>query len=312
MRIVVIRPGFIGDALLTFPILVALREQYSKPSIIFVSNAAVLPLAKAWGIADEVIAYDKRIEHELLSPKWISGSTTLELFQQADRVICLGLDDTEQIRRKLLDVGVKQILITPLILNARRMLHLVEYVAEVVAVSVGKPEKILLPYTGPMRTTSSKPPIAVHPGSGQEHKCWPAKSFSELIDNLLRLQYPILLLAGPTDVDTLKLVRKHLRTSPLAAMLTLLNNVPLLEVSEQLKGCGGYVGNDSGMTHLAALVGVPTLALFGSTDPAFWRPLGPYVEIIREQPLKRLAVKRVLESIQHMYKLSPIEGYNHL
>ena len=40
-------------------------------------------------------------------------------------------------------------------------------------------------------------------------------------------------------------------------------------------GAARFIGNDSGPGHLAAITGIPTLALFGPTDPARWRPLGP-------------------------------------
>jgi ADP-heptose:LPS heptosyltransferase len=64
------------------------------------------------------------------------------------------------------------------------------------------------------------------------------------------------------------------------------------------------VGNDSGVSHLAAAAGAPTLALFGSTDPATWSPIGPRVEAIRspERKMSSLdpamvdaAAKRLLE-----------------
>lgn len=42
-----------------------------------------------------------------------------------------------------------------------------------------------------------------------------------------------------------------------------------------------YIGNDSGITHLAAAVGTPVLALFGPTDPAVWAPRGPHVRVVR-------------------------------
>lgn len=45
-----------------------------------------------------------------------------------------------------------------------------------------------------------------------------------------------------------------------------------------------YLGNDSGITHLAAACGTPTIALFGPTDPQVWGPQGPQVSIIRWQP----------------------------
>jgi ADP-heptose:LPS heptosyltransferase len=42
----------------------------------------------------------------------------------------------------------------------------------------------------------------------------------------------------------------------------------------------GYFGNDSGVSHLAAALGVPTVAVFGPTDPAVWAPLGPEVSVV--------------------------------
>jgi hypothetical protein len=48
-----------------------------------------------------------------------------------------------------------------------------------------------------------------------------------------------------------------------------------------LDACAGYVGADSGITHLAAAAGVPVVAVFGPTDPALWAPRGPRVAIVR-------------------------------
>jgi hypothetical protein len=56
----------------------------------------------------------------------------------------------------------------------------------------------------------------------------------------------------------------------------------LLELARFLAGAGAYIGNDSGITHLAAALGVPTIALFGPTDPAVWGPRGKRVRILNE------------------------------
>jgi ADP-heptose:LPS heptosyltransferase len=53
MHILIIRPGTIGDTLLTFPIIQALKAQYTNPHVTFIGNRAVLPLALAYGIVDE-------------------------------------------------------------------------------------------------------------------------------------------------------------------------------------------------------------------------------------------------------------------
>ncbi len=81
-------------------------------------------------------------------------------------------------------------------------------------------------------------------------------------------------------------------------MLTVLVDAPLLEVAQHLRQCQRYLGNDSGITHLAAMLGIPTIALFGPSDPAVWRPIGPDVEVIHVKcALEKLPVKMVIKSI---------------
>jgi ADP-heptose:LPS heptosyltransferase len=80
-------------------------------------------------------------------------------------------------------------------------------------------------------------------------------------------------------------------------MLNLLLDAPLLEVAQQLQQCKCYLGNDSGITHLAAMLGIPTIALFGPTDPAIWQPPGPSVEVIYNPVLEQLPVEMVLEKL---------------
>ncbi|MCB1102996.1 MAG: hypothetical protein KDL10_11560, partial [Kiritimatiellae bacterium] len=74
----------------------------------------------------------------------------------------------------------------------------------------------------------------------------------------------------------------------------------LSEVVHLFRSAGRYIGNDSGITHLAAACGVPTLAIFGPTDPAVWAPLGAHVTVIRTgQPaFGDLTVSRVMESLR--------------
>jgi ADP-heptose:LPS heptosyltransferase len=80
-------------------------------------------------------------------------------------------------------------------------------------------------------------------------------------------------------------------------MFKILTNAPLLEVARHLQQCMCYLGNDSGITHLAAMLGVPTVAIFGPTDPAIWRPMGPSVKVIHEGALEDVSVDFVMQAI---------------
>jgi hypothetical protein len=105
---------------------------------------------------------------------------------------------------------------------------------------------------------------AIHPFSGSARKNWPLEKFRQLARGLERTM-PVSWCAGPDD-------------PPLAGAVQIDD---LYELACWLAKARLYVGNDSGITHLAAAVGTPVLALFGPTDPAVWAPRGPHVRVAR-------------------------------
>ena len=78
----------------------------------------------------------------------------------------------------------------------------------------------------------------------------------------------------------------------------MLVNQSLIEVSQHLRKCRAYVGNDSGITHLAAYLGVPTVALFGPTDPRKWGPIGRRTRIVWKTTLEDISVDEVLQTLK--------------
>jgi ADP-heptose:LPS heptosyltransferase len=102
----------------------------------------------------------------------------------------------------------------------------------------------------------------IHPFSGSPRKNWPLEKFRAMADELERT-IPVRWCAGSDD-------------PPLAGAVQISD---LYELACWLARAQLYVGNDSGITHLAAAVGTPVLALFGPTDPAVWAPRGPHVRI---------------------------------
>jgi ADP-heptose:LPS heptosyltransferase len=115
--------------------------------------------------------------------------------------------------------------------------------------------------------------VALHPGSGSPGKRWPGERFRALALRLAEGR-PWLLVTGAADAD----VRAELAGTPGAVPV---HAAPLRILGALLARAGIVVGNDSGVSHLAAASGAPTLALFGPTDPATWSPLGPAVATLR-------------------------------
>jgi ADP-heptose:LPS heptosyltransferase len=66
---------------------------------------------------------------------------------------------------------------------------------------------------------------------------------------------------------------------------------------EQLRAAAAFVGNDSGPGHLAGVIGVASLLLFGPTDPVVWKPLGPRVTVRRGRPLAALSVQEIYSAL---------------
>jgi heptosyltransferase III len=135
-------------------------------------------------------------------------------------------------------------------------------------------------------------PVVLHPGSGSPGKCWPVGRFVELAKRLSGEGRAVRVVLG--EVERERWPRADL--DALAAVGEVRQPATLLELAEALRGVSGFVGNDSGPGHLAGVLGLPTLCLFGPTDPARWRPLGPAVRTLREEPIAALSAGRVYDT----------------
>lgn len=124
----------------------------------------------------------------------------------------------------------------------------------------------------------SGPFLAVAPGSGDPRKNWPLDHYYEVTRALAWEQgLRVIWLAGPAEESLLP----YLRGLAAAQDHLLLANLPLAAVAATLARCRLYLGGDSGLTHLAAAVGVPgVLTLFGPTDPCIWAPAGENVRVL--------------------------------
>jgi ADP-heptose:LPS heptosyltransferase len=113
--------------------------------------------------------------------------------------------------------------------------------------------------------------ILVHPGSGSASKNWPAARFAETIALSDR---PVRMIVGEADAHAASAV-----DAALGRRLERLEHVSLSELAARLAGCHAYLGNDSGVSHLAGLSGATCVVLFGPTSPVMWRPLGRAVSV---------------------------------
>ena len=156
--------------------------------------------------------------------------------------------------------------------------------------------------------------IVIHASSGSAKKNWP--HFDELVSRLGRAglslwerppegrvrvagfeptcdPHPALLFVAASGRSPRADLSQRERCAP-----RILVDLSLTEVSQHLRRCRAYVGNDSGITHLAAYLGCPAVALFGPTDPRIWGPIGRRSRIIWKTNLEDISVDEVLLALQ--------------
>jgi ADP-heptose:LPS heptosyltransferase len=320
MRLLIIRPGAIGDTLLTLPVIEVLRAKYAQIHITLVTNGALLPLARTIGLADETYDYAAARWSGLFSSGGMAPAMRA-LLSRIDMAICWLRDPDGLVERNLRASGIKQIIVAPGRPPENERIHIVEYLARTIGLdytcasftltvrtdlSCSQAEAdvetdLSCPHLEPgdkaVLTSATSACFAIHPGSGGARKCWPISSFATVIQALWRRLIPVLLLAGPADHKRLAALSNQLSRPPRPELLTVLLDLPLLELAHRLQRCRGYLGNDSGITHLAAMCGVPITVLFGPSDPLIWRPCGPSVRVIYHPDLAHLPVDDVIAQI---------------
>ena len=293
-HILILRPGAIGDTLLTFPFLRALKTRNEQTHITFVSNPAVLPLAYRLGLANAVFDYGAVEWSELFSQAGIRSPFLRDIMKHTNRAICWLRDPDEVVQHNLHAVGIQDVIVAPGRPTEASEMHIVTYLAQTIGMTLTEQERSQAFSSGPLSDAQG---IAIHPGSGGAFKCWPLAHFAEVITALWRQSIPVLLLAGPADIERLSALLQLIGTPPTSALLQTVVNAPLVEIAEHLRHYNVYFGNDSGITHLAAMLGIPTIVLFGPSSPTMWKPVGPDVQVLYEHELEDIAAKIVLDEI---------------
>lgn len=135
--------------------------------------------------------------------------------------------------------------------------------------------------------------VVMHPGAGKPEKCWPIDHFIKLAEKLKRKRIPTRILLGEAELEkwpaeAVAQISAAADVHTPASYLDLLNHI----VSGSI-----FVGNDSGPAHLAGIIGVPTIALFG-TSPDRWKPIGPNVKVVQGADIATVSVNDVEDAVR--------------
>lgn len=314
MKVLLVRAGALGDVLLLRRSIAALRFAGHRVELLAPEAGAVLVGAGASEV-DRVWSWDGAEVTRVLSGDGTSGPFA-DALRSADAVVAYtrsrSLTDALRSRARLLLVHDPA--------PPARGPHASQWFAQPLT-TLGVPESPEPPelrFSGEEQawaeTLLRRLPsrfLAFHPGSGSDTKNWPADRFlalaERLHDNPALGPHPSLLVLGPAEAEG---------ASPSAPVpgtslpeedtpsLVVARELPLRVLGAVLARAGLYVGNDSGVSHLAAAAGAPALALFGPTDPALWAPVGRHVRCLRapRARMAQLSVEVALESAQGLLR----------
>ena len=155
---------------------------------------------------------------------------------------------------------------------------------------------LILPNPGVAEQAS--PSVIIHPGSGSVSKCWPLADFLEIIHRLSAKKIRGVLVTGEAE----ERLKSELGKTKLPRGWRWLASPPLAELSRILAGSSLYLGNDSGITHLAAACGTTVVALFRNDLKALWKPFGR-THIISADSLPQISPKTVWSTVSRLIDL---------
>ncbi|HEY5035854.1 MAG TPA: glycosyltransferase family 9 protein [Chthoniobacterales bacterium] len=300
-RILVIRGGAIGDFILTLPALKLLREAFPAAHLEILGYKHIISLALTSGYADATRSIEYAGLAGFFSREGDLAPELVEYFGGFQQVISYLFDPDRIFEINLKRAGVRHLIVaSPKISDEEHAAHQLARPLEQLALYLDDHAAVLrLPEPAQPRPHT----IAIHPGSGSEKKNWPLERFAEVARQLLAPNESgkILLVAGEADAARIAALREILPND----RLEIAQHLPLPELALRLQNCRAFLGHDSGISHLAAAAGVPSLLLFGPTDPAIWAPANPQVRVLRAPSLTmdRIETDEVLAALYELMRI---------
>jgi len=294
-RILVIRGGAIGDFILTLPTLAALRNQFPDAHLEVLGYPHIAQLAQIGGIVDRVQPIEARELAGFFAAGGMLDPAMADYFSGFDIIVCYLFDPDLIFQTNVMACSRAQFIKGPHRPDETERIHATQvYLKPLERLAIFEADSVPR-LTVPLGKGRA---IALHPGSGSERKNWPEASWVQLLEGLsTKTPANLLIVGGEAEGDRLS----RLAAIPPAGRVSTERNLPLTELAARLAECTAFIGHDSGISHLAAAVGMPTLVLWGSTAEEIWRPRGEHVTVLRDPGgLARLSVDRVWAALKEL------------
>ena len=273
-KLLVIHQGALGDLVVSFPGILKLKRKYGQIDIL--CQGQLGRLMQYLDIAVHAYPLESAAFATLFSG--FPENRMRHLLKSYDAILLFSFSsDLEDIFNKFTKSPVHRIQPRP---GPEKRLHVTRYILDRLEViglidNTDKSKTLsLFSKNGSENPKESSKPhrILIHPGSGSSRKNWPLPLFIEVGNRLKSMALKPEFILGPAEyhwLDELNHINGKVRIID-----------DLIVLAKELVKSTAFVGNDSGVSHLSAFLGLPTVVIFGPSDPKRWAPKGTSVRIV--------------------------------
>ena len=272
-RITVVFSGALGDTVLLRPMMNRLRSQFAACRITLVTTDSIGQLFTSLGWTDAAVDINRYDHHQWFGA---NDADTSVPWARCDWLIsgvsnghdCWALAAQRHSKAKRISYFDPR----P---QVGATAHVVEQWCRQLGLAVG-PDPVEPAAESRWNWRPAGSTVLVHPGSGGRAKCWPLDNFKLLARRLKAKNLHPRFILGPVECERMT----NLAISDLNGEFDTIKVHDLPRLVKELSSALAFCGNDSGVAHLAAALGVPTLAIFICSNPRWWRPVGPMVRLL--------------------------------
>jgi heptosyltransferase-2 len=272
-------------------LIAAMKKAWGDPRVTVAARSSIVQWAHRHGFIDEARSLEEIGAHHLYNASGDVPERTIERLCGFERVVSFLGGPSEVVSKRLAEVFRREVVsIDPRPSQSAQATaqHIVQQWADQLrgyGMAVDVPASVQLEirdrrvFRDRLRSRiggGTGRIVPCHPGSGGLAKCCPSDALEGLVAALKEQGWLAAWMIGPDEMERFgaDYARRLERTAPV------LYEESLEIAADLVAGADAFIGHDAGMTHVAALAGVRTTVLFGPTDPAVWRPLGPQCSVM--------------------------------
>jgi heptosyltransferase-3 len=323
LRGMILQPGAIGDCVLTLPLAEFMKDCLGLGGVDILGHTEYIGILPGRTCVDSIRSIDSVDLHRLFAEtnmfELADGDALINVFgdyvwivtflgepdsnfeknliftancSRSVEVITLSVKPPEKSYAHISDFYIQQFITQSGLSIEPRPVQKTKRLIKTTKADINKGREIL----EEINVDSFEKIVVIQPGSGGLHKRCHLDNFLAIARQLTSKDIKVIFLLGPAELDRFGKEAPDHPQGIEAAGAKCLTDLSLTQVLELLSCADIFLGNDSGITHLAAAMGVKTVAIFGPNDPAAYSPIGPAVKVVKSSDAD--FTKKPSESLQ--------------